>query len=339
MCYNIVTYITPSMPARNPAAVKPQPAWLIVVLSLQGQHQALRMRLWRGLKGMGAAVIRDGVYLLPNRAEFMLAVQNQADEVVSSGGSAQVLTLDARDSDQERAFRQLFDRSGEYEKLMPKIQELTRALPRLRTSALQTRLDQLRREHESIALQDFFGSALSEPVRIALDEVTARVNALLAPDEPHARRGAVARVDAAQYRGRTWVTRQRPWVDRLASGWLIKRFIDRRARFAWVKNTNRLPKGSVGFDFDGAHFTHIDHRVTFEVLLAAFGLEEDPGLLRIAALVHYLDVGGVPVAEAAGIEALLRGASASLPDDDDGLLVHAAKLFDDLYADFCARAG
>jgi hypothetical protein len=265
-------------------------------------------------------------------------VQNQADEVVSSGGSAQVLTLDARDGGQETAFQQLFDRSGEYEKLMPQIQELARMLPSLSGDEQQTRLNQLRRDYESIVLQDFFPGALSGPARVALDEVTARVNALLAPDEPHARRGAVVRVDGAEYRGRTWVTRQRPWADRLASAWLIKRFVDRRARFAWVKNTNRLPKGSVGFDFDGAQFSHVGHRVTFEVLLAGFGLEEDAALQRIGALIHYLDVGGVPVVEAPGIEALLRGAAASIADDD-ALLVHAAKLFDDLYTHFSLPGG
>jgi len=158
---------------------------------------------------------------------------------------------------------------------------------------------------------------------------------VLSPDEPHAIAGRIQRVNLEKYRGRTWATRARPWADRLASAWLIRRFIDRRAKFVWLKNPKDCPKRAVGFDFDGAEFTHVGAKVTFEVLLSSFGLEEDPALGKIAALIHYLDVGGVPVAEAAGIEALLRGARTA-SSDDDRLVAEAAKLFDFLYANYGA---
>src|SRR3546814_6533704 len=81
-------------------------------------------------------------------------------------------------------------------------------------------------------------------------------------------------------------------VDRLACAWLIHRFIDSQARFLWLESPALCPADALGFDFDGATFTHIEARVSFEVLLASFGLDQ-PGLRRIGALVHYLDVGGV----------------------------------------------
>jgi hypothetical protein len=119
----------------------------------------------------------------------------------------------------------------------------------------------------------------------------------------------------------------------MGSAWLIRRFIDRKAKFLWLDSPKKCPKSALGFDFDGAAFTHMDGRVTFEVLAASFGLDGDPALTRIAAIVHCLDVGGVAVAEAAGVEAVLAGARAAAPDDDK-LLTEANRLFDNLYKNF-----
>jgi hypothetical protein len=122
-------------------------------------------------------------------------------------------------------------------------------------------------------------------------------------------------------------------VTKLLAACQGKRFIDRRATFLWLKSPKDCPKRAVGFDFDGAEFTHVRAKVTFEVLMASFGLEGDPALERIGALIHYLDVGGVPVPEAAGLEALLRGARAAW-SDDDALLAEAGRLFEYLYAHY-----
>jgi hypothetical protein len=119
----------------------------------------------------------------------------------------------------------------------------------------------------------------------------------------------------------------------MASAWLIRRFVDRKARFLWLDKPQQCPKTALGFDFDGAAFTHVDGLVSFEVLAASFGLDADPALARIAAIVHCLDVGGVPVAEAAGIEVVLAGLRAT-NNDDDKLLAAAARVFDSLYQAF-----
>jgi len=122
-------------------------------------------------------------------------------------------------------------------------------------------------------------------------------------------------------------------VDRLASAWLIRRFIDPQARFQWLAKPADCPKKALGFDFDGATFTHVGDRVTFETLMASFGLDEDTALARLAAMVHQLDVGGDPVAEAAGFEAVLAGARERLADDD-ALLAEMSAVLDSLYAHF-----
>jgi hypothetical protein len=120
-------------------------------------------------------------------------------------------------------------------------------------------------------------------------------------------------------------------VDRLACAWLIKRHIDPAASFVWLESPADLPAHAVGFDFDEAPFTHVESRVTFEVFLKSFDLEGDAALQRVGDLVHYLDVGGIPVADAAGVATLLTGAKQQSRDDDQ-LLEHALVLFDSLYA-------
>ena len=154
---------------------------------------------------------------------------------------------------------------------------------------------------------------------------------------PQAAAGKIKRLERAQYQGRTWVTRKKLWVDRMASAWLIARFIDAQAKFKWLAQPADCPKKALGFDFDGAAFTHIGSRVTFEVLLASFGLDEDAALARIGGIVHFLDVGGVPVAEAPGLEAVLQGLRDSAPNDD-ALLAAVAPLFDGLYLAFQVKS-
>ena len=144
----------------------------------------------------------------------------------------------------------------------------------------------------------------------------------------------IALLDRRKFQGKRWATRARPWVDRLACAWLIRRFIDTQARFIWLADpaaSTPAPRGAFGFDYDGARFTHVGARVSFEVLLASFGLDSDPKLQRIAGAVHYLDAGGIPVPEAAGLESVLGGLR-ELHADDDALVAHAATVFDALYA-------
>jgi hypothetical protein len=180
---------------------------------------------------------------------------------------------------------------------------------------------------------DFFPDDASVETEAALSELTKRIDVLLSPDEPHEIDARIPTLDRAQYLGRTWATRRRPWVDRVASAWLIRRFIDPQATFAWLAKPADCPRDALGFDFDGASFTHVGDRVTFETLLASFGLAQDPALRRLAAVVHHLDVGGEPVPEAAGFEAIMTGARDRL-EDDDALLAEMSGVLDSFYAHF-----
>lgn len=301
--------------------------WQLLVISLPSNRATARMRVWRALKGAGAAVLRDGVYLLPDSPSAHAAFTQQAQEIVRSGGTAQVLRVAAPEAEQDRQFRALFDRAGDYARIMQAARKLKSGRGPRRLAAATRSLKQLRRDYESIHATDYFPGPAAAQAGESLAEVEAT---LLAPGEPHMQVGRIPRLHRKEYRGRTWATRARPWVDRLASAWLIKRFIDPKARLVWLKDPKRCPRHALGFDFDGATFTHVGARVTFENLLASFSLEDDKALLRLGALVHYLDVGGVPVAEASGLETLLKGARESIADDNK-LLNEASRIFNHLY--------
>lgn len=315
----------------------PAPKWLLFVLTLQGQQPAARMRVWRALKALGAAVLRDGVYLLPNRGQFVHELQAQADDVMRSAGSAQILEVDARDEAQEAGFRRLFDRTPDYHEIIKQIRTLRRTISGDDPGGATAQLRRLQRDFEALVMQDFFPDEAADQTRRALEELTQLIVRITSPDEPHTAIGHIPRLKVSEYAGRTWATRQRPWADRLATGWLIRRFIDPRARFLWLKNPKDCPKRALGFDFDGAVFTHVGGKVTFEVLLESFGLEAHAGLRHVGALIHYLDVGGIPVAEAAGVEALLRGALSAF-EDDNQLFEETAKIFELLYISYSKQA-
>jgi hypothetical protein len=289
------------------------------------------MRVWRALKALGCGVLRDGVYLLPHRPEFRQTLQLQAEDVVAGGGSAHILSLDSENRDQQTVFENLFDRSADYTKLVESI----RQIPYLNLQPddrgkLQKQVHRLRKEFEAIVLQDFFPGAAQEQTAVALEDLE---QAALAPDEPHAVQHRIKRLPLKDYHKRIWATRQRPWIDRLASAWLIRHFIDPEARFIWFAMPGDCPAEALGFDFDGAAFTHVGAKVTFEVLLESFGLTKDSALNRIGALVHYLDVGGIPVLESAGLETLINGMRQRWTDDDE-LLTEAEKIFDAFYQAF-----
>jgi hypothetical protein len=307
--------------------------WWLLVVSLPTQAATARMRIWRALKGLGCAALRDGAYLLPGGAGRPDALRELADDCVREGGTAWLMAVQPGSADDEDAYRALFDRSAELAELRKGWKEAHRGLATLSPAELQRAQRRLQRDYDAIKAIDYFPGDASAETEAAWLEFNRRVQALASPDEPHEAACDLPRLDPAAYRGRTWATRRRLWVDRVACAWLIRRFIDPDARFLWLAQPGDCPPDALGFDFDGAAFTHVGDRVSFETLLASFGLEEDAALVRLGALVHQLDVGGEPVPEAAGFEAVLAGARERLPDDD-ALLAEVGTVLDSLHAHF-----
>ena len=304
--------------------------WLTLIISLPTSNATARMRIWRALKSMGCGVLRDGVYLLPDSDETALGFEQQAAEIVSAGGTAQIVKLQGTQPEQVLTFRMLFDRTDEYVVLKQEIDAFHNTLSAQNLLASKRLLKRLARDFAALSAIDFFPGAARDQIAILLNNATTELAVSSNADEPQPAQGKIKKQKRKDYQQRTWATRKRMWVDRMTSAWLIRRFIDPGAKFMWLQMPQDCPKNALGFDFDGATFTHVGSLVTFEVLLATFELERDPALTRIAAVVHFLDVGGIPVAEAAGLEMILKGMRERCADDDD-LLSEAAIIFDDLY--------
>lgn len=311
-------------------------AWLLLVTNLPGRKSTLRMRVWRALKSSGAGLLRDGVYVLPHSDEARKIFDDQAVEIKAGGGLAHILALEAESPDQNVALIALFDRAAEYKAAITQLAALKREFAKLSEPEARQRLATINRDVGAIAARDFFRAESYKQMEGALSDAVSAFNTRFSPDEPHATYQKIRAHARKDYRGRTWATRERMWIDRVACAWLIRRFIDRNAKFLWLKKIKDCPKRAVGFDFDGAQFSHVGPKVTFEVLLASFGLEEDAGLVRLGALVHHLDLGGIPIAEGPGFSAIVAGARA-LQKDDDALLKVIEPVLDSLYATYSTR--
>jgi hypothetical protein len=301
-----------------------------LLLSLPTRNSTIRMRVWRALKETGCGVLRDGVYVLPAGAAGTPVLGEMESEITAAGGFAMTVEMTLKTA-QARDVRKLFDRSSEYGALVREVRTAKSALARLGQRKAQTAVQRLQRSFDKLAEIDFFPAQANLQAADEIAVLKRSLQELYSPGEPHAARKRLRRVDSAKYQKRLWATRRDLWVDRLASAWLIKRFIDREARFLWLERPRDRPAKAVGFDFDGAEFTHVGNRVTFEVLIACFALDADPALAAIGAAVHFLDMGGIPVADARGLETMLRGIKGKVRNDDE-LLSEAMRTFDLFYS-------
>ena len=310
--------------------------FLALLTSLPTGNSTLRMRVWRALKASGCGVLRDGVYLLPVDAPGAAALADAEAEIKAAGGFAMTVQMDFKAPGQVEHVRRLFDRGEEYAGLLAKAGAARAALRRLGKRRADTLIQRLRRSLAELAAIDFYPGQAQRQAKDAMSALEDDVGKLFSTGEPRSSKRRLRRLDPADYRDRVWVTRKDLWVDRLASVWLIRRFIDKKARFVWIDSPRSRPRGSLGFDFDGAEFTHVGGRVTFEVLLGTFGLDGDAALVSIGHAVHFLDVGGIPATDARGLETVLRGIKAKSRSDDETAM-EAGKVFDHFYSAYGER--
>lgn len=299
--------------------------WLVTVTQLPTEDPAGRMRMLRTLESLGAAVMREGVYLLPDTADNRRALERLAQYVAQNAGIASVLRVAAADAAQQAQLKRYFDRSARYDELTKNVLSLRVGFGVSDASAIARVLNKQRRDLEAIAALDFFPDEARGRAEQALAQAEAEVRALLFP----AQAGSAA-PGAEPLQHRTWATRRPLWADRLACAWLIRRFIDSEAKLVWLDKGAACPEDALGFGFEGARFANSETRITFEQMLGHFGLAGHAALDRIGGIVHFLEVRGMPVAEAAGVQTLLQGAVRRAASDDE-LLREAEKTFDLLY--------
>jgi hypothetical protein len=315
--------------------MNPSNDWLLLILTLPTENATARMRFWRALKAKGCAVLRDGVYLLPATDTAETELLELGASIGEAGGTAHLLRAPSRGADQEAEFRSLFDRGEDYAAFVQSLTDARKTLSDLSPAEITRLLRRTGKDFEAISSIDFFPNEGSVRAEAAWADFVALANTVLSPGEPHQAAGAIVRLRREDHQGRTWATRRGLWVDRVASAWLIRRFVDPQARFLWLASPGACPSDALGFDFDGAAFSHVGERVTFEVLVASFGLEEEPGMLKLGSMVHALDIGGVVVPEAVGFEAVMTGAKARALSDDN-MLAEMSHVLDSLLAHFAA---
>ena len=304
--------------------------WLLLIHQLPAKPAYARVKIWRRLKGLGAVTVKNSVYALPANSETREDFAWLVKEIAELGGEAFVCEATLVDGIGDGEVQALFDaaRDEDYGEISAAARELTGAgAPR---AELAVQVARLRRHLDEVVAIDFFGADGREPAEGLVAGLEAGLN-----EEEDVVTATEPKAVSEPLRNRTWVTRQGVQVDRIASAWLIRRFIDPDARFKFVPGTGYAAQpGDLRFDMFEGEFTHRGERCTFEVLLAESGLD-DPALGAIAEIIHDIDLkdGKYGRDEAAGIRTLISGI-ASAHNDDIQRLQRGAAVFDDLYESF-----
>jgi hypothetical protein len=309
--------------------------WILLIHSIPPRPNYLRVKIGRRLQKLGAVAVKNSVYALPRSDGAREDLEWVAHEITADGGEASLcearfiggLTDDAL----EQQFR--FARQRDYLELAKQARRLvdtlskTERLPAKRRAQAETTLARIRRRHEEIIAIDYFGA----PGRLELDSLLQAAENQLRPPKHANPRTTPDLPSLRNVRGRTWVTRRGIHVDRIASAWLIRRFIDPEAKLKYVEARGYVPApGELRFDMFDAEFTHEGELCTFEVLLARWG-SEDPALRHIADMVHDIDLRDAKFgrAETGGFTALINGIC--LEHRDDGARLEAGTVMLDAF--------
>ena len=311
--------------------------WLLLVHQLPAHPSNLRVRTWRRLQQLGALTVKQGIYVLPDSPGAREDFEWLKAEIEGAGGEASVFAANSVDTWSDDALVEEFRRSRQdaYEALAQEADALFRRLhPGGRTKSTKRlmprrAIQQLRERLLAIERVDFFASAGRDRVVSILNDLEQR-----ARTRQGAARPTEAEERSRRYTARLWVTRPRPGVDRMASAWLVRRFIDHEARFDFVADRDSAQRDAVPFDMFGVEFTHRGNLCTFEVLCETFGLQ-DAALTHVAAIVHDLDLKDEQFrpAEAPTVGTIIEGLRLA-QEDDQALLAAGMSLFEALYRAF-----
>ena len=319
--------------------------WLLLIHQLPAKPAYQRVKVWRRLQALGAVAVKNAVYALPAGEQAQEDFEWLLKEVAEGGGEGLICEARLIGGLSDEEVRAMFNkaRDADYDALAKEARDLGELLagdtkPTARADA-RGRLGRFKADAARIVAVDFFGANGRE----TLDGLLATLDALLQENGPMAvlQEGTpIGRERDGAPMGRVWVTRAGVHVDRIASAWLIRRFIDPEARFKFVPAKGYAPEsGELRFDMFEAEFTHEGDRCTFEVLLARARLV-DPALAAIGEIVHDIDLkdGKFGRAEASGIAHLIEGLSAA-NQDDQARIERGTAMLDDLYEYFRTTRG
>ena len=313
--------------------------WLLLIHQIPPKPDYFRVKVWRRLQRLGAVAIKNSVYVLPKNDQTQEDFQWVLREIIEGGGEASLCEARFVDGLSDEEVEALFQaaRGAEYDQMAEEARRLAeiplpnRQTEETRRTKMEIDLVRLKRRLAEVVAIDFFGAPGRETAEGLVSGVEARMtgkNSMLGPDNART-------FQREDFLGKTWVTRKGIYVDRMASAWLIRRFIDPDARFKFVpaKAYKPLP-GELRFDMFEAEFTHEGDRCTLEVLIERTGIH-DPGLSAIAEIVHDIDLKDSKFGrqDTIGIERLIAGI-AMTHKDDEVRLERGCAVFNDLYEYF-----
>jgi hypothetical protein len=314
--------------------------WLLFIHQLASHPSNLRVTTWRRLQQIGAIPLKQAVYALPDTPDAREDFEWLKTEVKAAGGDASVFTADNVDAWSDDALVEEFRRARQnlYEELAGDVEQALKRAASARRSkgtrapALRRLLDIFRERLVAAEKIDFFGSAGRDRVLTLLRQLEDRIGGTGRQPAPSGQADHSGSI--ASFQGRLWITRPRPGVDRMASAWLIRHFIDRQARFGFAADRESVPDHGVPFDMFGVELSHQADGCTFETLCSVFGIA-GPALSRIAAIVHDLDLkdGRFGAPECSTVGAMIEGLQLAF-QNDEALLEQGMTLFDSLYRSF-----
>jgi hypothetical protein len=298
--------------------------WLVALAQLPTGDPTARMRALRVLESLGAAMIREGAYLLPDTPANRDSFDALARDITRACGSAHVLHVHSSSPEQHEAFKRLFDRSARYEELVKTVESLRVGFGYSDPTAISRVLLKQRRDFEAISALDFFPSGARTRAEQAIAQADQAIRKLMLGAR-YAEGSAVEKLA-----GRIWATRKPLWADRLACAWLVRRFVDPAAKLVWLDKDDAAPEEALSFGFANAQFPTSEARLAYEEMLTELHFVNNAALGRIGSIVRFLEGRGTPVAEAAGVQTLLQGAMRRAPNEEE-LIAEAGKTFDLLY--------
>jgi hypothetical protein len=318
-----------------PTAAPNDNRWLLLIHQIPPKPGYLRVKIWRKLQRLGAVAIKNSVYALPRSEAAREDFQWLLREIVAKAGDATVCEARFVEGLTDEQIENLFHaaRNADYAAIVDKATALLHQLTKKRSKTDEReqvvlelrRLKQRLAEVLAIDLLCAPGRAAAERAVAGLDRRLAGVDTAASPTP----------LRMQHYQGRTWVTRKGVHVDRMACAWLIRRFIDKKARFKFVASKGYEPsEGELRFDMFEAEFTHEGERCSFEVLIQRFGIE-DHALQQLAEIIHDIDLkdGKFGRDDALGVDRTILGMAMSHPKDERRLQ-RSGELFDDLYEFF-----
>jgi hypothetical protein len=318
--------------------------WLLLIHQIPPSPAYLRVRIGRRLQGLGAVALKNTVYALPRSDAAQEDLAWILREITEAGGEAVLMAGALLDGLRDEEIEALFQaaRAGDYARISGRARKLAASLRGKRGASrvpprAGAEISRLEAQLAATIAIDFFEAPGREAAEGHLEAIAARVRAASASDAESAAPSR-ERPDPRQIDGATWVTRRGVHVDRIACAWLIRRFLDPRARFAFVApRAYRLRPGEVRFDMYDAEFTHDGDRCTFEVLLDEAGIKE-PALRAIGEIVHDIDLKDAKFGrpETAGVARLIAGIAAA-HRDDERRIERGAEMFEDLHRAFGRR--